>query len=236
MKMGVIFYTLTISTLYLTGNTGAYFNDAASVNGVIQAGTWWDKSSLKFENGKRDQCTPIKATVKNNGDGNMQGSVPYEVWWANKGNPKDGVKVFSGEVKALKRGESLTLSYASKKDGNYKFKAYQRDGHPGQGELWSDTIAVNCSDSQKIEETKETDNKAENVEIDNSKVPEIQEKEQEKQEQPSELVVPEVKKQPANEPAKQVSEGEVKGEKVGEKTSTNPQPIEQNETQKDDSK
>lgn len=236
MKLGLIFYSLTFSILYLTGHTSAYFSDAASVNGVIQAGTWWDKSSLTFEQNnkstnKKDPCAPIQTVIKNDGDGNMKEPVRYEVWWAEKGNPKDGVKVSGGEVRALKNGESMTLSHEANKDGNYKFKAYQSTGHPGQGELWSDDFTVNCTVSKKVEEPapKENDNKSEKTE-ESSKVPE----QQPEQEQPSEPVAPETAEKPIQEPTEQVTEPE-----TNEKTSTTepvPQSIEQNETQKDDSK
>lgn len=250
MKLGLIFYSMTFSFYYLTGNTSAYFNDIASVNGVIQAGTWWDKSSLTFVTSKKQsvnegQCTPINATIKNGGDGDMQGPVNYEVWWAEKGNPKDGVKVSGGKVRALKSGESMTLSYKSNKDGNYKFKAYQSTGHPGQGELWSDDITVNCSDSKSVEETQENNSDTEKVEED-SKVPEQkpeQEKEPEqKQEQPNEPVTPETPEDTTEETTEQVPEsqtGETKNVETAEETpiiTPDSQPVEENETQKDGSK
>jgi YqxM protein len=218
MKLGLIFYSLTFSILYLTGHTSAYFSDAASVNGVIQAGTWWDKSSLTFEQNnkstnKKDQCTPITTIIKNSGDGNMQEAVRYEVWWSEKGNPKDGVKVSGGEVRTLKSGESMTLSYESNKDGNYKFKAYQSTGHPGQGELWSNDLTVNCSDSKKVEEPKpkENENKSEQTE-EGSKVPEQQSDPQPEQEQPSEPATPETAEEPIQEPTEQVTEPETNEE------------------------
>ncbi|WP_268234760.1 amyloid fiber anchoring/assembly protein TapA [Fictibacillus barbaricus] len=244
MKLGLIFYSFAFSILYLTGNTGAYFNDAASVNGFIQAGTWWDKSSLTFVTNnkqpvKKGECTPINATIKNGGDGDMQGTVNYEVWWAEKGNPKDGVKVSGGEINALKRGESLGLSYASDNDGNYKFKAYQSTGHPGQGELWSDDITVNCSDSKSAEETQENNSDTEKVEED-SEVPE--QKPEQEQEQPNEPVTPETPEDTTEETTEQVPEtqtGETGNEETTEETpitTPDPQQVEENETQKDGTK
>ncbi|MGD6960980.1 amyloid fiber anchoring/assembly protein TapA [Fictibacillus phosphorivorans] len=248
LKLGIIFYSLTFSTLHLTGNTGAYFNDTESVNGIIQVGTWpekWDKSSLLFlPNTKQitnnNQCLPVKVTIKNGGDKDMQGSVNYEVWWAEKGNPKDGMKISSGEVKALKSGESLVLSLTPTENGIYKFKAFQRPGHPGKGELWSDEIAVNCFNTKIIEEPKEVPKKAEEVE----KVPE------QKQEEPIQPSTPETTEEvpptQTNETKEDIkpidttksSSNAQETQKTTTQGAINPnsQPVEQNETIKDDPK
>jgi YqxM protein len=253
LKLGLIFYSMTFSIFYLTGNTLAYFNDSASVNGIIQIGTWqeqWDKSSLTFlpnnkQSANKGQCTPINATIKNGGDRDMQGPVNYEVWWAEKGNPKDGVKIGGGEVRALKSGENLILSFTSGKNGIYKFKAYQRSGHPGQGELWSDELAVNCFNSKSIEVPKEVPEKTE-----------VEKEPEQKQEEPTQPAAPETAPETTEQvtPA-QTNETEEDTKPVdatksnsntketqkatiqeAPKTTPIPQPVEQNETQKDDLK
>jgi YqxM protein len=254
LKLGIIFYSMTVSILYLTGATGAYFNDTASVNGVIQAGTWsegWDKSSLTFVPSKKpsttNQCAPITVTVKNGGDRDMQGPVNYDVWWAEKGNPKDGVKVGVGEVRALKSGESLTLSYLPTKNGNYKFKVMQRPGHPGQGELWSEEIAVtNC------EETKETKENNSPEKVEEGKTPEQEQEQQQQTQQPTEPAAPGTAPETTEQvPPTQSNEGK-EDKKPDDSPNTEetpkgttqeasittpiPQSVEQNETQKDDSK
>lgn len=250
LKLGIIFYSMAFSILYLTGSTGAYFSDTASVNGVIQAGTWpegWDKSSLTFlpnnkQSTQKGKCIPINVTIKNGGDKDMQGPVNYEVWWAEKGNPKNGVKVSGGEVRALKSGESLNLSFTPDKNGLYMFKAYQRSGHPGQGELWSDEITVNCFKSKSTEEPKEIPAKTEEVE----KEPE------QNQEEPTQPTTPETTEQVPPTQTKEPTEDQKsvdtsksnsnsqEPQKVttqeASKTTPIPQPVEQNETQKDDSK
>lgn len=159
MKLGIIFYLSIFTILHLTGSTAAYFNDRAEVTGIIEVGTWediipWDNSSLEFPNKNAKtssvtQCTPVEVVIKNGGDKDMKGPVDYEVWWAEEDkNPKDGLKLATGQVNALKSGETQKLSYTPNKNGNYKFKAMQRPGHPGLGELWSESIAVsNCGDT-----------------------------------------------------------------------------------------
>jgi YqxM protein len=160
MKLGIIFYFSIFNVMHLTGSTAAYFSDTAQVNGIFQVATWWDKSSLEFFSIKQSkptktaQCTPVEAVIKNGGE-NMGGSVLYEVWWAETGNPKNGAKQTSGQIPALKSGESITLTYTPDKNGNYMFKAYQRLGHPGTGELWSNEIGVqSCSEAKPIEQDK----------------------------------------------------------------------------------
>jgi YqxM protein len=160
MKLGIIFYFSIFNVMHLTGSTAAYFSDTDQVNGIFQVATWWDKSSLEFFSIKQSkptktaQCTPVEAVIKNGGE-NMGGSVLYEVWWAETGNPKNGVKQTSGQIPALKSGESITLTYTPDKNGNYMFKAYQRLGHPGTGELWSNEIGVqSCSEAKSIEQDK----------------------------------------------------------------------------------
>ncbi|MFC7371429.1 amyloid fiber anchoring/assembly protein TapA [Fictibacillus iocasae] len=161
MKIGVIFYSLSITLTNLTGSTNAYFNDTKTVTGSIEAGVWeeekppqnegWDKSSLQFGNVSVDKCTSISAEIQNRGN-DMKGSVTYEVWFALKGNPKDGQKLAEGVIEALKEKASSTLSFEPQENGIYKFKAYQRSGHPGKGELWSEQLSVTeCTESSKME-------------------------------------------------------------------------------------
>ncbi|WP_416731916.1 amyloid fiber anchoring/assembly protein TapA [Fictibacillus sp. JL2B1089] len=159
MKTGIIFYSLILTIFYLTGSTGAFFNDYKTTNSKIEIGTWeepWDKSSLKFVASKCE-CYTISATIKNSGDRDIKGPVAYEVWYAAKGNPKSGSKIYSGEIKALKSGESLKLSYTANKNGIYMFKALQRPGHPGKGELWSEGITAKSCDKTKSNEASEVD-------------------------------------------------------------------------------
>jgi len=104
----------------------------------------WDKSSLSFTGSCSGDCKEITTQICNTGDGDMAGTVAYEVWYKSTGNPKDGSQVGGGTVPALKAGECATLTYAPTQPGNYKFKAYQRPGHPGTGELWSETCSITC--------------------------------------------------------------------------------------------
>lgn len=99
----------------------------------------------------------VSAVIKNSGN-DMKGTVPFEVWWAEKGNPKEGIKVGDGTVPALKSGETFNLKFSTEKPGNYMFKAYQRPNHGdpnnkkeskgngnAEGALWSEQITITGS-------------------------------------------------------------------------------------------
>ncbi|KKI91060.1 hypothetical protein WQ54_16945 [Bacillus sp. SA1-12] len=107
--------------------------------------TGWDRSSLSFID-QEDSCSCISATIKNGGDSRaMQDEVKFEVYWSAQGNPKNGEVVYTGSIDALNPGETKELMYhldQKSEPGNYIFKTYQRPGHPGKGELWSESISV----------------------------------------------------------------------------------------------
>lgn len=114
-------------------------------NGNQQKGqnrSTWDRSSLSFIS-ENVQADSVSATIQNGQDSEaMQGEVIYEVFWSKSGNPKAGEVVATGVIKALDSGELQQLTYTAAKGGQYKFKAYQRQGHPGKGELWSESVTV----------------------------------------------------------------------------------------------
>ena len=106
----------------------------------------WDRSSLEFKGACFGNCEEITAEICNTGDGDMQGTVDYEVWYALSGNPKSGTKVYTGTVPALKSESCANLTFNPESGGNYMFKAYQRFCHPGEGKLWSEQCTVDCEE------------------------------------------------------------------------------------------
>ncbi|WP_371069243.1 amyloid fiber anchoring/assembly protein TapA [Sediminibacillus sp. JSM 1682029] len=167
LQILAIWYAAVYSAALLTSPTGAYFHDTAEAMTTIPIGEWetdeWDKSSLAFL-GEKDQkvkaCGPEKIKVKlKNGGEDMKVTSTYEVYYAAKGNPKKGEKLElasdEGTVKKLKNGEKVELTFLAEEPGNYKFKAYQVEGHPGKGELWSETITIECKKAKKAEADKE---------------------------------------------------------------------------------
>ncbi len=105
----------------------------------------WDKSSLIFHD-INGNCEEIYATFCNGEIGSnnapMTGQTWYEVYYIESGNPKNGVVVDSGVFGPLGTEECETLTHNQAEAGVYKFKAYQRPGHPGTGHVWSDSIDV----------------------------------------------------------------------------------------------
>lgn len=174
VQLVAIYYLGFIGLSLVTTTTNAAFTSSVNVAGSIQAGEWdfWDKSSLKFPEGKKnfgfickDEKVEIFALIENGKDSEaMQGPVKYEVYWIEKGNPKNGKIVDEGEVPQLGSGKTHKLTFIAEKPGNYKFKAYQREGHPGKGELWSETITVKPNECTQPEEIEEEDQETEEVE------------------------------------------------------------------------
>ncbi|WP_341357051.1 amyloid fiber anchoring/assembly protein TapA [Rossellomorea sp. y25] len=155
-QLMVIWYATTITTSFVDGSTGAYFNDQDHVTGVITAGTWsiWDNSSLSFPD-QQDRtvkaCSPIDISTRivNTGSA-MQGTTEYEVFYEPGGkNPmKAGEKISSGMIQPIPEGGTDKIVFNTTKPGSYKFKALQRPGHGNKEdtrhELWSETITIKC--------------------------------------------------------------------------------------------
>ena len=92
----------------------------------------------------------------------MAGSVVWELYYSQSGNPKNGVVIASGTLGPLESGESemlqVNLQDLEGEAGNYMFKAYQMDGHPGTGVLWSDSIQYfSCGDNDDSNNDDEDD-------------------------------------------------------------------------------
>lgn len=108
--------------------------------------TGWDKSSLQFVGQCTGDCSQVSATVCNYGDRSMTGPSTWELFYAPSGNPKNGSMIASGTINPLAAGACQALSYdPGGISGNYMFKAYQRPGHPGTGELWSEACGLACA-------------------------------------------------------------------------------------------
>ncbi|MCA1319646.1 amyloid fiber anchoring/assembly protein TapA [Bacillus tianshenii] len=166
-KSTAIILLISIGIIYLTGNTGAYFNDNSTTTGTFTAGFWetvkeaWDKSSLNFLNENHDQvvaaCGPtaIGTILKNTGE-NMQGQTEYYVFYKENGNPMQGEQVGEGIIHPIEHNQTGTIQFEVSEAGNYKFKALQRPGHGNKEDerhvLWSETITLNCEQPAGTEE------------------------------------------------------------------------------------
>lgn len=171
IKLVATWYMCVFFVSFLTSNSSAYFNDSDQVTGIFQVGTWetppyeWDKSSLKFNEGDQviESCGPTDISVVITNTGNdMTISSNYKVYYAETGNPRNGIVVGEGVISPIKSRESLTLNFHADKTGYYKFQAFQLPGHGNSTEiqdLWSGTITVRCStDTNDINNSNETTN------------------------------------------------------------------------------
>ncbi|WP_368298759.1 amyloid fiber anchoring/assembly protein TapA [Cytobacillus firmus] len=175
-KFVAAWYLLIGMSATLTGQTNAYFSDRDTVTGTIQAGTWeteepgcskgekhgeWDCSSLKFIGQKYDG-QKIYATIQNTGS-DMKTNGTYEIYYNEKGNPKEGKSVGGVLTFApIKEGKIIEVSFTPQQSGSYMFKAYQHKDHPGNVELWSEEIKVSLeSDETSTVEEEKTEQKAE---------------------------------------------------------------------------
>jgi hypothetical protein len=80
----------------------------------------------------------------------MAGATAWQLYWTPTGNPKHGEIISGGTIGALAAGECQVLTYnPNGASGNYMFKAYQRLGHPGKGELWSEACELHCTVDHK---------------------------------------------------------------------------------------
>ncbi|WP_312857808.1 amyloid fiber anchoring/assembly protein TapA [Bacillus haikouensis] len=250
-----IWYATTITSSFINGSTGAYFNDQDQRTSVITAGTWssWDKSSLKFpdeQDRKIEACSPaeISVRIKNTGS-TMEGPTEYSVYYAAKGNPKKGSSIVEGEIQPIINGEISALKATVGEPGNYKFKALQRPGHGNKEdirhELWSETITITC-EQDKPEEDKgggkakpEPPKKEEKQEVTS---PDAANKDQSKEENKEENIVEpsppvEEKQEPEQPAAPAESEPEKKPEEKAEvKAASEPQPDVQPVKKKDPEK
>jgi YqxM protein len=237
-----IWYATTITSSFIDGSTGAYFNDQDKTTGVITAGTWsiWDKSSLKFPDEQERiiiACSPkgISTRVINTGS-TMQGTTEYAVYYQSQGkNPmKYGEKISTGDIQPIAEGGSDTLTYHAAAPGAYKFKALQRPGHGNKEdirhELWSETITITCNQDSTDDKDKgggkakpEPPKKEEKQEMTS---PEEANKDQSKEENKEEPSPPVEEKQEPEQPAAPAEpEPETKSEEKAEvKAASEPQP------------
>ena len=135
-------------TLTVTDDRGATASKTATIN--VEDNNGWDKSSLSFVGNSGSNGDRVFATIMNSGDRNMLGTSEWELWYAPQGNPKNGQIVATGIVPQMNSGSTAVLEAFVTEAGNYKFKAYQRPGHPGKGELWSGTMSVDEDDLAQI--------------------------------------------------------------------------------------
>jgi hypothetical protein len=103
-------------------------------------------ASLAFTSGCSGDCTLITATVCNTGSVKMQAPVKWELHFSTGGAGQRYFTGVEGEIGMLegKACQVLTVKPTETVSGQYWFKAYQPEGHPGTGVLWSNSCSLNA--------------------------------------------------------------------------------------------
>jgi YqxM protein len=174
-----IWYCTLFTANYLTTTTRAYFNDIEVIENRIHV-KWdevWDKSSLKFIGSVGFNCTVgFQSLIKNGGDEDMQGPSTYILYYKETGSPNKndpGIEIARGSIPALNSGDSINLTYLPEvkpSPGTYKFMAFQRPGHNGEGELWGDEINVSNNQINACEQWKSVTSNKQNSNKDSSEI------------------------------------------------------------------
>lgn len=167
VKTFILIYLLCFSLASITQPTTASFNAVVTIEHSTNAGEWddgkddvkeeWRGSSLTFLQGEqKGSCEELSVTIKNAGDGDMKKSVTYVLYFDPnlKGKPTftDETILYEGTIDPLKAGETLELTYEPTEPGRYKFKVYQEEGHPEEGEVWQDGDAFVLKGCKQPEE------------------------------------------------------------------------------------
>lgn len=169
IKTLAIIYLVCFICIYLTSNTEAQFTDTHVHNQLIQAGEWWDGSSLVFPNQDHqviNSCEPVElqAEIYNDSQSEMYDSTAYEVYQVSFDRVTQAVelgdKVSEGmmDTDIIGAYESSTLTYTATAPNDYIFKVYQRPGYNDHEEkrtsIISDVFTVNCVDEPDQETNK----------------------------------------------------------------------------------
>ncbi|WP_330948838.1 amyloid fiber anchoring/assembly protein TapA [Virgibacillus sp. MG-45] len=168
----LVWACVLLAGTYFNTYTNASFNDIEDVSNYLHV-DWeqeeepgdpdeeWDKSSLVAMEGDgsfgftcNSGTVELFSMIKNKEDSSdMAGPSTFDIQYApfeekgpNNGHP--GETIYSGEIPALESGETVTLRFSANelRPGKYKFKAYQRPGHPGNSTPWGGMIELTVED------------------------------------------------------------------------------------------
>lgn len=166
LKLLAIVYITSLGLAYLTTNTEARFTNTIIEKQTIQAGEWWDGSSLSFNQPNKEALNhcelpvTLKVEVENDAKHAMYGTSEYEVFKAfrtEEGKIKLGEKVSEEplEIPIIPSYGKTDLTYTVSTLGSYVFVVYQRPHYAGEGQeaVISDLLTVTCI--EEVEELKD---------------------------------------------------------------------------------
>lgn len=159
IKVFTIFYVICLGLVYLTSSTEAQFTNTRVHNEVIQAGEWWDGSSLTFvgtQNLHIASCGPVELAieVKNDSRFGMYGTSEYEIYHA---FTHSRITEQQFDIPRMAAGSTSTLTYTVSGAGEYVFLVYQRPKYRHneveRTSIKSEVITVTCVEESIPSET-----------------------------------------------------------------------------------
>ncbi|MCP8615771.1 hypothetical protein [Salirhabdus salicampi] len=149
-----IWYSMIITGIYLTSNTGAAFNDVETIANYLHAKwdvDYWDKSSLTFDGTRAwGDCNTIYSTIINDDDAE---DMKYSTWrfFLYEVNDKHefmGDPVDTGTVSFLESGEEGVIESSAIEEGKkYRFVVRRPKDHPGKNNQDEDGYSYMKSDN-----------------------------------------------------------------------------------------
>lgn len=168
LKLLAIIYVTSLALTYLTTSTEARFTNTVVDKQTIQAGEWWDGSSLSFNQPKTEPVNhcelpvTLKVEVENDSKHAMYGTSEYEVFQASRteeGKIELGEKVSEErlEIPIIPSYEKTDLTYTVSALGSYAFVVYQRPHYAEEGRemIISELLTVTCI--EEVEELKDNE-------------------------------------------------------------------------------
>ncbi|WML41771.1 hypothetical protein RCG19_09020 [Neobacillus sp. OS1-2] len=150
-NFGLAWFVLMFLSLNLTSTTNALFISQVKMETSIEAGPWFDHSTLSFTNASYDS-NEIYAYIQNVGQGDMALNSTYSVYYSPNGNPvgphgEVGELVISEGVipKMAVNGDPIKLTYTPLKKGFYMFVAFQNHEKPVGNEILLEGLPVTVS-------------------------------------------------------------------------------------------
>ncbi|MUV38594.1 Protein ORF73 [Lentibacillus sp. JNUCC-1] len=195
MKTSFIFYLVLFTAGYMISSTTAHFSSTTQISQQVATGTWsiWDGSDLAFTEviDQAEVSCPAEITtvISNKGEGAMEDTSLYEVYYSETGNPQeDGAAVAlnagEGIIDVLEAGEMAELTYETDQPGFYQFVIHQREDHPRDAQVWSEKIEVICETEPEPEEEEPPATETDKQENETDEEPEKAKQKEKQPEQP----------------------------------------------------
>ncbi|MCD7033170.1 amyloid fiber anchoring/assembly protein TapA [Metabacillus sp. GX 13764] len=169
-QASLIWYTGVLLLANIPSETMAYYSDQTEDQFEIQAGTWWDKSNLSFEQDPKsleiETCDAaiVSFPVKNSGF-TMIGPTSYKVLFNNE-------VIENGTLGEISENGLGAISAAADKPGSYQAIVDQRPGYQGIDDqvtsVSSSPVTVTCTPPKEEEKDDKKDPEKKDPEVNNT--------------------------------------------------------------------